>query len=111
MHQILKSYLTNRKQRTLVHSYISEDANIVMGVPQGSILGPLLFVIYMNDLPCISNEAKFYLFADDTAVSVRGQTPSEVQNKLDFILNMLTKWFKANILPSFLQKIHKWPCC
>ena len=106
MHQILKSYLTNRKQRTLVHSYVSDDAKIDMGVPQGSILGPLLFVIYVNDLPSISNEAKFYLFADDTAISIRAQSLSELQNKLDFILSMLTKWFNANRLSLNVSKTY-----
>ena len=106
IHQILKSYLTNRKQRTLVHSYISEDAKIDMGVPQGSILGPLLFIIYMNDLPSISNEAKFYLFADDTAIAVKGQTLSELQNKLDSVLSIVTKWFNANRLSLNVSKTY-----
>ena len=65
--QLFKSYLTNRKQCVLINKISSEMLDITHGVPQGSILGPILLLSYINDFP---NRAKFYkftLFADDSS--------------------------------------------
>ena len=63
----LKSYLTNRKQRVTIKGQCSEWVDITSGVPQGSVLGPLLFLIYIDDI--INNiESDIFLFADDTAL-------------------------------------------
>jgi len=60
------SYLSERKQYTDIYDCKSEFSNIICGVPQGSILGPLLFIIYMNDIFNISSIMEMILFADDT---------------------------------------------
>ena len=60
------SYLSNRKQYVYYNGYSSEVKSIKCGVPQGSVLGPLLFLLYINDLPHVSNKMHFFLFADDT---------------------------------------------
>ena len=59
------SYLSERKQYISVNGHISDYLDIFYGVPQGSVLGPLLFLIYINDLPNVSKLLSFYLFADD----------------------------------------------
>ena len=62
------SYLNNRKQYVSVLSENSSYADVVCGVPQGSILGPLLFILYIDDICNISNYFTFTLFADDTTI-------------------------------------------
>ena len=61
-----KSYLTDRKQYVSLNGSDSDIINITCGVPQGSVLGPILFLLYINDLPNISGKLIFFLFADDT---------------------------------------------
>ena len=62
------SYLSERKQYVSINGHSSEELAISCGVPQGSVLGPLLFLIYINDLPNVSKYLSFFLFADDTNV-------------------------------------------
>ena len=62
----LSSYLANRTQTTQIDSYLSPNRNSVTGVPQGSVLGPLIFLVYVSDIYTCSNKLRFYLFADDT---------------------------------------------
>ena len=91
-------YLYNRKQYVLYNSCKSEYKNILCWVPQGSILGPLLFILYVNDITNTSNVLEFVLFADDTTITY---SHSQVISKFDMINNELqevTNWFKANKL-------------
>ena len=62
------SYLSKRKQYVSVNGDTSEYLNMSCGVPQGSVLGPLLFLIYINDLPDVSKDLSFHHFADDTNI-------------------------------------------
>ena len=62
------SYLSERKQYVSVNGHISDYLDIFCGVLQGSVLGPLLFLIYINDLPNVSKLLSFYLFDDDTNI-------------------------------------------
>ena len=66
--QWLKSYLSAKKQFVSVNGRSSDELEIKHGVPWGSVLGPLLFLLYMNDLSIISKKLTFYLFADDTNI-------------------------------------------
>ncbi len=71
VHEWLRSYLTNLKQYVYVNGTKSEVMEIASGVPQGSVLGPLLFLIYVNDVQnAVNNDNKLILFADDTNVFV-----------------------------------------
>ena len=91
-------YLYNRKQYVLYNSCKSNHKNILCGVPQGSILGPLLFILYVNDITNTSNVLEFVLFADDTTITY---SHSDVMSKFDMInseLQEVTNWFKANKL-------------
>ena len=66
--QWFESYLSNRKQFVHVNGENSDLRELSCGVPQGSVLGPLIFLIYINDLPNISDKLEFYLFADNTNI-------------------------------------------
>ena len=98
LYDILRSYLTSRIHRTQSNSYLSKEAMVKMGVPQGSVLGPLLFILYINDISNITKEVDFYLFADDTAITFKGSDVSEVQNKIDRLLPKIANWFQSNRL-------------
>ena len=63
-----KSYLSARKQYVIINGSKSNNLSVTCGVPQGSVLGPLLFLIYVNDLPHSSTKLSFYLYADDTNI-------------------------------------------
>ena len=101
-----ESYLTDRHQFVTINGVDSCPRSIQYGIPQGSILGPLLFVIYINDLPNISNLAKFILYADDANIIVTGNTEEEVQLKLMQITTLLIKWVDCNGLALNLRKTH-----
>ena len=97
-HNLIKSYLTERYQCVQFKNSKSNFLPIKMGVPQGSILGPLLFLIYVNDFPCIIKETATYLYADDTAIFINAKTEQDLQSKLNILLPNVTKWFVANQL-------------
>ena len=66
--ELMKSYVTNRKQYVVFDSYQSEHVEICTGLPQGSILGPLFFSVYINDLITVSNRLNFLMYADATNI-------------------------------------------
>ena len=66
----LKNYLSNRKQCTVANNIVSSYRNITYGVPQGSVLGPLLFLIYVNNLSNIIKNSKISMYADDTVIYI-----------------------------------------
>ena len=91
-----KSYLGNRKQYVTVNGHCSETINTTCGVPQGSVLGSLLFPIYINDLPNVSKLLKFQLFADDTNIFYSSNCFEELQFTVNKELKKVSKWLHAN---------------
>ena len=93
-----KSYLTNRSHFVKYKNYSSAPSDMICGVPQGSVLGPLLFIIYTNDLPNCLKTCKCILFADDTTIYKKSSNLSELYSTLNTELNALADWFRANKL-------------
>ena len=93
-----KSYLNERSQYVFCNNTTSDIKYITCGVPQGSVLGPLLFLIYINDLPNISDKLKFFLFADDTNIFFECNDLAKLQSTVNCELKKLTRWLNTNRL-------------
>ena len=93
-----KSYLSDRKQYVEIKSTKSNISSVQCGVPQGSVLGPLLFIIYMNDLSNALDRCKDILFADDTTLHMSGNDKRQLFLDMENELSLLTDWFHANKL-------------
>ena len=78
-----RSYLSERKQHVSVNGNMSNIVSYTCGVPQGSVLGPLLFLIFINDLPNVSKKLKFCLFADDTNIYYESKNVSDLSRILN----------------------------
>ena len=99
-----QSYLDDRKQVCCVNGHMSNSRSVSCGVPQGSNLGPLLFLIYINDLPNCLSTASPRMFADDTNVSLTSSTLHELENVLNQELQNLNIWLKVNKLSLNIAK-------
>ena len=99
-----RSYLSNRKQYVSVNGKVSEQKPVTHGVPQGSVSGPLLFLIYINDLPSVSKVLSFYLFADDTNIYFKSFDIVHLQKVMNRELRKVRKWLDANHLALNIDK-------
>ena len=99
-----KSYLSNRIQYVFHNGESSKPQLITSGVPQGSVLGPLLFLLYINDLPNISKILQFYLFADDTNIYYEGDTLEKIELVINKELKKLRNWLIVNRLSLNIAK-------
>ena len=87
----LRNYLQKRKQRVVLNGQTSEWRDIISGVPQGSVLGPLLFLIYINDLPgSLTSLCK--IFADDTSLFSKVHGINKSANELNGDLEKISRW-------------------
>ena len=100
----LQSYLSNRTQFVSCNSAESTEQTLSYGVPQGSILGPLLFIVYINDIPELDNLAHFILYADDANIIVTASTIDELFTKTNKLLESLERWVDNNGLSINVKK-------
>jgi len=110
--------LSNRQQFTVVEGSVSSLAKITCGVPQGSVLGPLLFLLYINDIANAVPDLNVKLFADDTNLFITDKDPPLLNSTANEAINKLNNWFIANRLSLNVDKTcymvfspHKNACC
>ena len=94
---LIRSYLTNRLQRVQIHTTVSTLRETTIGVPQGSLLGGILFIIYMNDLP-YRMDAKTIIYADDTTLLSTAETNENLQEEAAHHMSQAKEWFTENLL-------------
>ena len=101
-----KSYLTNRKQFCRVNGVDSEIEDIEVGVPQGSCLGPLLFLVYINDLPQAVLDSNVSMYADDTSLCYQSHDMTRLNEAINSDLAKLDTWLQGNKLSLNVAKTH-----
>lgn len=102
---LFEDYLSDRTQSTKVGEYISERAPITYGVPQGSILGPTLFLVYINDLASLQlTNGHIICYADDTCLLFFANTWEAVQDAAQNGFDLMNTWLKSNLLTLNLDK-------
>lgn len=100
----LKSYLTGRSQQVKIGKSVSNPLDINFGVPQGSTLGPLLFIIYINELCELPVGGKIITFADDTVVMFEGDDWTETHERAESGINKIKQWLDKNLLTLNISK-------
>ena len=93
---VFQSYLSNRYQRTKINKSFTSWSKTVCGVLQGSVLGPLLFNTYMNDLFYMTELTDVCNFADDTTFHARDSCLEDLVNRLEYDANLAIEWFDCN---------------
>lgn len=97
-HHLIRSYLSQRYQYTNVNGTESNAREIKYGVPQGTVLGPLLFIIYINDMLLLPTNGLKICFADDTTLFCTSKTWTDVKNKVEKDMDKITTWLNENML-------------
>ena len=103
----LKNYLLDRKVKTRINNTVSSVRNVRFGVPQGSVLGPLFFIIFINDISNIFNNddnINLNIYADDTSLSIFANSNEELSSNMQLYLDRLCHWFNINKLKLNIEK-------
>ena len=108
-HQWFADYLRNRTQVVEFHGVTSNPEGVSIGVPQGSILGPLLFILHVNDLPEAVSECSILMYADDTVLFYSSSQVSTIELKLNEELLKIERWLFSNSL--FLLMLKRLKLC
>jgi hypothetical protein len=95
---LFESYLKNRRQFTRMGETLSDSAVSEFGIPQGTVLGPTLFILYVNDLFSLNLTSTVLSYADDTVLLTKGSSWDEVTQTINRDLNILKNWFNTNLL-------------
>lgn len=104
---IFSDYLRDRTQCTKIDNYVSDEQELSYGVPQGSILGPTLFQIYINDLCKLSiPSCKIFTYADDTALLIDGSSWEDAKINAENCLKVVMHWLAQNLLTLNISKSH-----
>ena len=98
MSKYFQSYHQGRQEMVTINNITSSLKSIQTGVPQGSVLGPLLYLLYINDLPLVLTTAEMLMYADDTALIITGKNLSDIEEQMNTELAKLADWFAANRL-------------
>ena len=93
-----KSYLFNRRQVVYYNTHTSALSSVACGVPQGSILGPLLFILFSNDIVDNVKNSRISMYADDTILYAHGKDLNMIENALSRDMSSLPAWFHENEL-------------
>ena len=102
--KLIENYLTDRSIRVNINNTLSKKKSITVGVPQGSVLGPLLFIMYTNDMSLLKLHSSSWLFADDTTIALDGTSIIDIINKIQEDLAKIIEWLNSNKLLINLKK-------
>lgn len=102
---IFRDYLSNRRQAVKIGNYLSSFEDVLIGVPQGSVLGPTLFIVFINDLCQLQfPNCRIFTYADDTSLLVHGSTWQEVRHHAEHAFAGVMKWLSCNLLTLNIAK-------
>ena len=103
---LLRNFLSNRHQYVQIQNKFSSKKPVQIGLPQGSSLSPILFLLYINDLPSISSDLKYVLFADDTSLFLSDPSYDNLIRRFNTALELFNQWCIANRLSVNVDKTH-----
>lgn len=96
--------MSGRNQCVCIENTTSEIAATNIGLPQGSNIGPLLFSLYINDLPSVCDDVNIQMYADDTVIYTWGKDAEQVSKKLTLAMEKVSKWLNASCLTLNIKK-------